>query len=172
VRGGRKLLERKLVRERRLGEILLEERLIAEDQLTNALEEQAATGGILTEILVSAGFISEWDLAKCLATRLQLPFIYTTRYEIPREAIDLLPHTLLHQHRLVPIDIFGKVLAIASAGNMSQEILEEIETSTGLEVTLYVALASDLQETLRERFPLEKVTDALSQKFDQLFQES
>jgi len=168
VRGARKTL----VRERKLGEVLLEERQITDDQLSSALEEQAATGGILSEILVSSGFVTEWDLAKCLVTRLQLPFIYTTQYDIPREAIDLLPHTFLHQHRLVPLDVFGTVFAIASAGNISQEILGEIELSTGHEVSLYIALASDIQETLREKFPLEKVTDELSEKFDQLFQSS
>ena len=41
---------------------------------------------------------------------------------------------------------------------------------TLLEVALYVSLTSDIQKTLSERFPLEKVTSELSQKFDQLFE--
>jgi hypothetical protein len=121
--------------------------------------------------VVHLGYVTEWDVAKCLVAQLQVPFISTARYDIPREAVDLLPHAFLHQHRLVPIDIFNKALAIATVGNISQEVVEEIEVSTNLEVMLFVALGSDILKTLQERFPLDKVTSEFSQKFDQLFRQ-
>ena len=59
---------------------------------------------------------------------------------------------------------------MATAGNISPEVVEEIEVSTSYEVALYVALSSDIQETLQNIFPLEKITNELSDKFDQLFE--
>ena len=36
--------------------------------------------------------MTEWVVAKCLVTQLQVPFLFTANYDIPRDAIDLLPH--------------------------------------------------------------------------------
>lgn len=166
---GRKALGQKLVRNRRLGELLVEEGYITEEQLGAAVEEQAATGGMLGRILVTSGYVTEWEVAKCLVAQLQLPFVYTALYDIPKEAVDLLPHAFLHQHLLVPVDLFGKCLALATCGNISQEVVEEIELSTRLEVMLYVSLASDIQTTLEGKFALQKVANELSEKFDELF---
>ncbi len=169
MRSGRRNLSQKLFMQRKLGELLVESGYLADDKLKIGLEEQAQSGGLLGEILVSLGFVTEWDVAKCLVGKLQVPFIYPSKYDIPRDAVDLLPHAFLHQHRLVPLDTFGKCLTIATIGNISQDVVEEIEVSTSLDVTLYVALASDILKTLQEKFPLEKVTNEFSEKFDQLF---
>ena len=167
--GTRKPFASKLIRKKRLGEILVDEAYLSQEQLDATLEEQKASGGLLGELLVSSGFVTEWEVAKCMVSQLHLPFIYTTLYEIPEGVITLLPHAFLHQHRLVPLDLFGSCLVIGTAGDISQEVVDEIELSTGLEVGLYVALTSDIQKTLQDKFPLDKVTNELSRKFDQLF---
>ncbi len=169
MRHGRKALSQKLFLQRKLGELMLEGGYVTEDKLKVALDEQKQSGGLLGEILITLGYVTEWEVAKCLAANLQVPFIYTQRYEIRREAIDLLPHAFLHQHRIVPLDIFGKCLTIATIGNISQEVVEEIEASTSFDLMLYVGLSSDILKTLQERFPIEKVTNEFSEKFDQLF---
>jgi Type II secretion system (T2SS), protein E, N-terminal domain len=161
----------KLARLKKLGELLTQESLISEADLRLALDEQKKTGALLGEILVSHGRVSEWDLARCLVSQLQLPFVYTTNFEISPEALALLPHPFLHQHRIVPLDIFGKTLVIATAGSLSQDVVEEIEITTQLEVMLCIALATDILKTLQDRFPLERVADALSERFDSLYNE-
>ncbi|MFG0319195.1 MAG: hypothetical protein ACF8XB_18115 [Planctomycetota bacterium JB042] len=165
----RRAFGQKLVRRRQLGEILRDEGLLDDEQLQTAMEEQKVSGGLFGEVLVNLGFVTEWEVAKCLVAQLQLPFIYTALYDTPVEAIDLLPHAFLHQHRMVPVDIFGKTLVLATAGNIDTDVIEEIEESTEYEVALYIALSSDIQRTLQERFPLDKVSDELAEKFDQLF---
>jgi type II secretory ATPase GspE/PulE/Tfp pilus assembly ATPase PilB-like protein len=60
---------------RRLGELLLEKRLIKENQLEVALKVQTLTGERLGEVLVKLGFISSRDLAQCLAEQHGLPYI-------------------------------------------------------------------------------------------------
>ncbi|MFH0944772.1 MAG: hypothetical protein V2A76_06200 [Planctomycetota bacterium] len=165
----RRAFGNRLSRRKKLGEILVEEGYLSLEQLEGAKEEQKASGTLLGEILVASGYVTEWEVAKCMVMQLQLPFIYTTLYDIPRSVVSLLPHAFLHQHRIIPIDLFGKCLVLATAGDISEDVVTEIEESTGYEVGLYVALTSDIQKSLSERFPLEKVTKELSQKFDQLF---
>ena len=167
----RKPRGQKLIRRAQLGEILRDDGYISQEQLDAATEEQKLSGGLLGEILVSLGFVTEWEVAKCLVKQLQLPFIYTTLYDSPKEAIDLLPHAFLHQHRIVPVDIFGKTLVLATAGNIDNEVVEEIEESTQLGVALYISLSTDIHRKLQEDYPLEKVSDELAERMDQLFDE-
>ncbi len=166
----RKALDRKFSSQRRLGEILVEEGYISRADLDTALHEQKTSGGLIGEVMTSMGLVTEWEVAKCLVAQFQLPFMYTSTYDIAGDVLNLLPHAFLHQHRLVPLDLFGKVLLMATSGDLSVEIIEEIEESTGLEVSLFIALNSDLQNTLQDKFPLEKITDALADRFDQLFE--
>ena len=60
---------------RRLGDLLLEKKLIKENQLEIGLRVQALTGEMLGEILVKLGFLSGRDLAQCLAEQHGLPYI-------------------------------------------------------------------------------------------------
>jgi type IV pilus assembly protein PilB len=168
----RHLFQQRLVRLKKLGELLTQEGLVTEAELKEALEEQRRSSGLLGDILVQFGRITEWDLARCLVSQLQLPFVYTANYEIAPEVADLLPHAFLHQHRIVPLDVFGKTLVLATAGSLSQEIVEEIEATTQLEVMLNIALASDITHTLQEKFTLEKLTNALFERFDSLYSET
>jgi len=168
----RKAKGQKLVRRAQLGDILCDEGYISDEQLTAAADEQKMSGGLLGEVLVTLGYVTEWEVAKCLVKQLQLPFIYTTLYDSPKEAIDLLPHAFLHQHRIVPVDIFGRTLVLATAGNIDTDVVEEIEESTKLGVALYISLNTDIHRTLQEDFPMEKVSDELSERMDQLFDES
>jgi len=167
----RRYLSTKLSRLKRIGEILSEEGFITDEQLTTAAEIHESSGGALADILVSQRYVTEWELSRCLVTELQLPFVHASLYDISSDVVNLLPHAFLHQHRLVPLDVFGTSLALATNGNISEEIVEEIEETTKFEVMLYVALNSDIQKTLAVKYPLEKVTNELSDKFDQLFEE-
>ena len=56
-----------------LGELLIESQLIASTQLEEALLQQSASGKRLGELLVELGAIDDFDLARVLATRLNLP---------------------------------------------------------------------------------------------------
>ncbi len=58
----------------KLGEILLKERFIRQEQLDRAIEIQEAGGGHLGEILVNRGIVREEDVAFALSSRLNMPF--------------------------------------------------------------------------------------------------
>ena len=169
---GRRILGRKLSRQQEIGEILRDEGYVTADQLEVAMQEQQSEGTTLVDALLSLGFATEWDVAKCLVMEFQLPFIEISTYEIAREVKDLLPPPFLHQHLLVPLDVFGKTLAMATTGGITSDELDEIEEVSGMEVALYVALASDIRRALQEHFPLNRVGEELSARFDQLFDPS
>lgn len=140
---------------KRLGELLLDEDLITEEQVQEVLKEQKASGGLFGEILVRKSYVTESDIARAIARQFSIPFISTAGYSIPDDVIDLFPFELLEKYQFVPIDRFGEVITVVIAGVMDRRVLEQIEEITGCSVQVYAGTASDVRNTL-ERLARER----------------
>ncbi|TMK18531.1 MAG: pilus assembly protein PilB, partial [Actinobacteria bacterium] len=77
-----------------LGELLIESQLIASTQLEEALLQQSASGKRLGELLVELGAIDDFDLARVLATRLNLPMADLRQSTPDDDAIALVPESM------------------------------------------------------------------------------
>src|SRR6266550_1043549 len=75
----------------KLGEILLREGLITQDQLKKALLEQKNTGMRLGYTLVKLGFVEETEISKMLARQYRMPAVDLSRFEVDAKIIKLLP---------------------------------------------------------------------------------
>src|SRR5215813_8594527 len=75
----------------RLGEILVKESLITQDQLQKALEFQRANGGKLGSCLTKLGFITDDDITGVLSRQYGVPSINLKYYEIDPNVIRLIP---------------------------------------------------------------------------------
>jgi MSHA biogenesis protein MshE len=157
------------IRERPIGRILLEEGMISHDQLDEIRAEHEAHGEPFAEVALRVADITEWELMKVLVKHLHMPFIYPTRYAIPKEINQILPSTFVHQHRMVVLDLFEKTLVVACSGDLEPGTIEEIERTTGYEVSLYLALPSEIGRCLDEHFPLGSVAKEVAARLDQLF---
>jgi type IV pilus assembly protein PilB len=143
------------MKRKKLGELLIDEGLVTSDQVVEALQEQKKTGEPIGQLLVSFGFISEWDIARTMANQFQLPFIHTARYSVSKEVLDLFPNEFLHRHQCVPLDRFESIITVAVASPIAQEVVEELQAKSQCDVYLYVALPSDVRHTLAQQFPVE-----------------
>src|ERR1700693_4046890 len=85
----------------RLGEMLLEQGAITNDQLTAALSEQKRTGRKLGRVLGDLGFVSETALHDMLAKHLQVAFVDLKQARVDREAVKLLAEPLARRYRAI-----------------------------------------------------------------------
>ncbi|WP_417436154.1 GspE/PulE family protein [Idiomarina abyssalis] len=92
----------------RLGDLLVHEQIITEDQLHKALEEQHLSGRKLGATLTDLGYISEHQLLEFLAQQLKLPLISISERKIPPEAFKLLPEVQARRHRALVIEANDK----------------------------------------------------------------
>lgn len=83
----------------RIGELLVQKKLLTQKQLDTVIVKQQKEGGKLGKLIVEAGFITEEQLLKLLSEQLQLPFIDLKHYEINSELIHLLPETHARRYR-------------------------------------------------------------------------
>jgi len=134
----------------KLGEILLATSLITSEQLNKAIAAQARTGKRLGQILVEQGAATEDDVAWALSNQLMYPYIFLSRDIIDDEVVRLLPEAFLREHRVLPIQRFGQQVTLAMADPTDQHTVDEVAAQTGLQVNRAVALASNIEETLRQ----------------------
>jgi MSHA biogenesis protein MshE len=87
----------------RLGDLLLEKKLISEQQLKEALTEQKASGRKLGRVLVDIGAISEADLHSALATALNIPYVDLAHMALDPKIVTKLPETHARRHRALVI---------------------------------------------------------------------
>ena len=83
----------------RLGELLIEQKVINEAQLQQALGEQKKTGRKLGRVLTDLGIVQEQQLNDALARHLQIPFVDLRQLTLEPAVVKLLPEVLARRFR-------------------------------------------------------------------------
>jgi MSHA biogenesis protein MshE len=99
----------------RLGDLLLEKKLISEQQLKEALEEQRVSGRKLGRVLIDIGAISEPDLHGTLAAALNIPYVDLSHMALDAKIVTKLPETQARRHRALVLkeDARGYLVGMA-----------------------------------------------------------
>jgi hypothetical protein len=143
----------KLIR-KKMGEVLVDEGLVKEDQVQEALRRQRATGESFGDILVAMGFVSEIDIARTLVKQSGLPYIDATKYRINKEGVDAVPGELMWLNQFVVLDKIGKTLLVAISNVFGTEVFDKIEKVSGSQIFVYVSTASQVRQALEKNVPV------------------
>ena len=99
----------------RLGEMLIDKKLITAQQLESALKEQQESGELIGRILVNRGYLKEEELLMSLSEQLNIPFIRLQDIVIDPQAIKKVPAKFVWHYKIVPIEYAGGKLTIATS---------------------------------------------------------
>jgi len=132
----------------RLGEILIKESLITQDQLQKALEFQRANGGKLGSCLTKMGFITDDDITGVLSRQYGVPSINLKYYEIDPTVIKLIPQDTALRYQVIPLSRVGSVLTIAMTDPTNVFAMDDIKFMTGFNVEPVVASESAIGEAI------------------------
>ena len=157
----------------KLGELLIEEKLIDQSQLEEALQAQVIFGGKLGTVLVEMGLINEDKLVDLLAHLVKIPCAKPDELQnIPEEVIQIIDAALAEKYKIVPLAVNGKKLTLAMANPEDLTAIDEISFQTGyiiqpvlaLEVRLIFALEKyyKVKRTVRYIAPPQNVREELS----------
>lgn len=139
-----------------LGSILAASRIITEDDVQAALEEQARTGCRLGEALVRLGIVSQEDVDWALSNQLDIPFIRLKRELIDRSVIAQVPADMARTYTCIPLFLAEGELNIAIADPLDRTAIESIEQHSGLRVSISVALSAEIVEMINEFYGPER----------------
>jgi type IV pilus assembly protein PilB len=132
----------------RLGEILLKESLITQEQLQKALDFQRSNGGKLGSCLTKMGFITDDDITGVLSRQYGVPSINLKFYEIDPNVIKLIPQDTALRYQVIPLSRVGSVLTIAMTDPTNVFAMDDIKFMTGFNVEPVVASESAIGEAI------------------------
>jgi|GEM_PF-1214994 len=137
----------------RLGDLLVEHRVLTKKQLKQALEEQSrdTEGRRLGRILVDLNYVGEETLISFLAKQCGIPHLKLGEYEIDSEVIKYVSPELVAQYQAVPIDKLGKILTVAMVDPLDDDAKDGLGKATGFVVKPIVCSERDIDEAI-ERY--------------------
>jgi MSHA biogenesis protein MshE len=132
----------------RVGELLLEQKLITEQQLKTALAEQARSGRRLGRVLTDLGMVSEQAFHEALAKHLQIPFMDLRQVQLAPETVRLLPEAQARRARalVLKVDAAGALVAMADPTDLF--IYDELAAALKRPVRLALVKEADLLRTM------------------------
>lgn len=158
------VMEHAPTKPKRLGDRLVADGLLAEDQLDLALKESKRNGKFLGETLVSLGFITDEVLTTYLATESQATVLDLSDCFIPPDVLALVPHELSAQFRLLPIERKGNLLKVAFADTYNVMAVDTIERITGLNVEVVAAPSQTISDAIERLYAQsETITNLVDQ---------
>ena len=156
---------------KQLGQILLEQGLLSEEQLAVALEEHRNTPKSLGRVLIDMGYIRERDLVRALAEQVGLEFVDLTDHRIDPVVASLLPEALCRRYRAIPIGEEDGKLLVAMSDPANVYALDDIRTMTGYDVQPVVATANDVEQTIAKFSGMGEQVEALASEAAESFGE-
>jgi MSHA biogenesis protein MshE len=127
----------------RLGELLIEQKVINEAQLTQALTEQKKTGRKLGRVLTDLGIVQEQQLNDALARHLQIPFVDLKQLTLDQATVRLLPEALARRFRALVLKSDARGLTIGMADPTDLFVYDELVAR--LKQPLHIALVREAE---------------------------
>ncbi len=138
----------------RLGELLVEMRLLTREQLEQALATQKTDGRRLGEILVHLKMVSESQLTQVLSQQLSVPWVALQHIDFSRQLLNLVPPETAQKYGVVPIYVRRarnrqETLYVAMEDPSDEEPLREIAAHANLPVRAMIAPPTDIRGAIR-----------------------
>ncbi|MBO4626948.1 MAG: Flp pilus assembly complex ATPase component TadA, partial [Lachnospiraceae bacterium] len=150
-------------RKKRLGDMLIQERVITQEQLEQALEAKRNSDKRLGEILVELNFTTEDEITKALTRQLGVEMVYPSQMKIPDEVLALIPATILRKYMVVPFMYAPNnqnTLRVAMVDPMDMNALDDLQMVTHLEIEPYISTAHDIMVCIDRHFGNAEALDA------------
>ncbi len=136
---------KRLSAKKHLGQMLVEAGMINEFQLAVALGQQKRWGGKLGAELIRLGFIEERELAFILQHQLRIKWVSLHDRKIPDDVIKFFPADLARKYNVIPIEISGNTITIASRNPNDIETMDSITFAVGKRVQPVMALEHEIK---------------------------
>jgi type IV pilus assembly protein PilB len=138
----------------RLGELLVEAKIITREQLSEVLALQATDGRRLGTLLVESGRVTETQVTQVLSQQLSVPWVSLYHIDFSRQLLNLVPRELAERHCLIPIFVrrtrgVGESLYVAMDDPTDAAARAQVEQYAGLSVRPMIAPPSDIRAAIR-----------------------
>lgn len=151
------------MRNERIGDYLVSQGLITDEQLQRVLAVQKESNGTkkFGDVVVELGIMSEVNFTKALAGKLRVQYVDLDSIDIDTEAVQKVPEALARKHTVIAIAITGKRLTVATNDPVNFIVLEDIKVSTGMDTVPVLATTSAINKAIGKNYSMQNVDNVL-----------
>ncbi|MEO8154480.1 MAG: GspE/PulE family protein [Rhizobacter sp.] len=148
----------------RLGDLLVRQELITEDQLKTTLEQQRASGRKLGRILVDSGIVTEEQISGALARQLKIPYINLKQQSPNQSVVNLLSEAQARRFRALVLEDSNGMLRVGMADPSDLFAYDELTRILKREIELAAITETQLLSTIDRVYRRTGEITALSQE--------
>ncbi|HEX7168467.1 MAG TPA: PilT/PilU family type 4a pilus ATPase [Acidimicrobiales bacterium] len=130
---------------RRLGEFLVERKVLSRDALEQMLEREAHEGIPLSKLLINEGLVGEKDLVAAVAHQVGIRFVDLAQTPVHPTVDRLVPVDLARKYLAIAVELDGADLVVAMVDPSNREAVTAIESATGWPIKPAIAVRNELK---------------------------
>ncbi|MGI1678366.1 MAG: Flp pilus assembly complex ATPase component TadA [Cellvibrionaceae bacterium] len=156
----------------RIGDILVAQQIITQEQLEGALADQKKSGRKLGKALIELGYIEENTLLSILSRQLQIPFVELRHYQFDEDLVKTLPETLARRFRVMILKQEDDGLLLGMADPTDIFSLDELSRTLKSNLKPAVVRESELLDILDVVYSRESDIASLAEQLDEELESS
>jgi len=155
---------------KRLGDLLLAEKLVTPKQVQEALELQEKTGRRLGSIVISKGWVTDQDVLQLLSRQLRVPYVRLRSNIYDPAAVALLDPNIARRLKVMPLFKVRGVVFLATPNPQALPVLDEVEEHVGCSVRPILAAREDILQAINSQTPGAEFAADLASLLDEDFE--
>lgn len=137
----------------RLTELLIDNKLITQEQLEEALKLQKDRGGSLGRILIELKFIKEAELMSSLSEGLGFPLIDLKRVKLDLELVKTIPADIARRYQIIPVSRMADTVTLAMADPLNIFAIDHVGSLTGYKINPIISSIQDITQAIDSAYP-------------------
>ncbi len=152
---------------KKLGEILVYEGKITEQQLQEILSLHKKENKPLGQLLLEHEYITQEDLTRCLGQQLGIPHVWLRKGLVDPNIVHVLPKEKARQFMVVPMFLVNNILTLATPDPNSIFVFDEVSKITGFEVQPTLARTDDILNAIDEVYSHDRKIDEVMSSLEE-----
>lgn len=149
---------------KKMGEILIENEIISQGDLDQALLRQKGTNKAIGKILGDMEVIHENDIAKAISAQFGFPHVKSfSRHRFPQTVLDIIGTKSALDHLIFPLKIDNKTLYLAMSNPLDMALQSELSFKLEMRISPCVATPDDIKAAIKKHYLVEIPVEANKQ---------
>lgn len=146
------IFRRATVQTTSLGEMLVEAKLITDEQLQAVSKLSRQIGCGIGCTLVGLGLFTSQQLAMLIGFQLNIPFVNVREQPVDPEALELIPESLARDYGVLPLGIVDRAILTAMEDPGDAQAIAALESHTGRRIEPVVGIPEDIHEAIDRNY--------------------
>ncbi len=153
---------------KKLGEMLVEARLLTDEQLRQALADHKKAGLKLGKYLIQQGTLTEYQIIDVLSQQLKIEKYHPDKYPVDINLVQIVPSDIAQRYQVAPLKKKGHLLTIAMVDPVDINAQDAIEMTTNHEVEPVVCTERELNQLIGQIYGMQSGLGGVLETIEEL----